>query len=195
MVRDRPASFASDPEMFEVFYREHIDAVQRFVARRVGNRELAADLTADVFVAAIESAETYRPHQGAQIAWLYGIAQIVVASRARRDGRERRATARVVGRELLDVDDVAQIDDRLAAAQESRRLYEAMSGLPDGERAVLELVALDDLSLAQCAAALSIRPVTARVRLYRARRRLIRQLATSGGEEQLPALEPKETLS
>ena len=148
-----------------------------------------------MFVAAIESAETYRPHEGAQIAWLYGIAQIVVASRARRDGRERRATERVVGRELLDVDDIARIDDRLVAEQKSRRLYEAMSGLPDGERAVLELVALDDLSLAQCAAALSIRPVTARVRLYRARRRLIGQLARSGAEEQLPVLEPKETPS
>lgn len=136
MARGRPAGFASDPEAFEAFYREHIDAVQRFVARRVADRDLAADLTADVFVAAIESAETYRPHQGAPIAWLYGIAQIVVSSRARRDGRERRATARVLGRELLDVDDFARIDDRLAAEQQTRRLYEAMNGLPDGERAV-----------------------------------------------------------
>src|SRR5580704_2154869 len=47
-----------DPELFEAFYREHVEAVQRFVARRVGDRELAADLTADIFVAAIESAHT-----------------------------------------------------------------------------------------------------------------------------------------
>lgn len=194
-ARGRPAGFASDPEAFEAFYREHIDAVQRFIARRVADRELAADLTADVFVAAIESAETYRPRQGAPIAWLYGIAQIAVASRARRAGRERRATARVLGRELLDEDDFPRIDDRLAAEQHSRRLYEAMNRLPDGERAVLELVALDDLSPAEAATALSLRPVTARVRLFRARRRLADQLAESGAEDLLPVLEPKETPS
>ncbi|MGH2930253.1 MAG: RNA polymerase sigma factor, partial [Solirubrobacteraceae bacterium] len=166
------ARWATDPDAFEAFYREHVDAVERFVARRVGDRELAADLTADVFVAAIESAETYRAGRGAPVAWLFGIAQLTVASRLRRDGRERQATTRLRGRELLDVDDVARIDDRLAAEQQSRRLYCAMGQLPAGERAVLELVALDELSLADAARALQILPVTARVRFYRARRRL-----------------------
>jgi hypothetical protein len=32
-----------DPELFEVFYRGHVEEVQRFVARRVGERERAAD--------------------------------------------------------------------------------------------------------------------------------------------------------
>jgi DNA-directed RNA polymerase specialized sigma24 family protein len=47
---------ATDPDAFERFYREHVEAVQRFVARRVDDPYLAADLTTDVFVAAIESA-------------------------------------------------------------------------------------------------------------------------------------------
>ncbi len=167
----------TDPDLFEAFYREHVDAVQRFVARRVGDRELAADLTADVFVAAIESAASYRSAKGAPIAWLFGIAQFVVAGRLRREGRERRANARVQGRELLHGDDIARIDDRLAAAEQSRRLYAAMDHLPPGERAVLELIAVDELSLAEVAVALAIRPVTARVRLYRARRRMSEQLS------------------
>lgn len=177
------ASWATDPDAFEAFYCEHVDAVERFVARRTGNRDLAADLTADVFVAAIESAELYRAGRGAPGAWLFGIAQLVVASRLRRDGRERQATTRMRGRELLDVDDIADIDDRLAAEQQSRRLYSAMGQLPDGERAVLELVALDDLSLADVARALRIRPVTARVRFHRARRRLQEQLSGPTAED------------
>jgi RNA polymerase sigma factor (sigma-70 family) len=166
----------TDPDAFEAFYREHVDAVERFVARRVGDRELAADLTADVFVAAIESAGNYRPAKGAPTAWLFGIAQFVVAGRLRREGRERRANARVRGRELLHGDDIARIDDRLAAAEHSRRLFGAMDRLPPSERAVLELIALDELSLAEVAVALAIRPVTARVRLYRARRRMAAEL-------------------
>jgi RNA polymerase sigma-70 factor (ECF subfamily) len=167
----------TDPDAFEVFYREHVDAVERFVARRVGDRELAADLTADVFVAAIESAARYRPAKGAPTAWLFGIAQFVVAGRVRRAGRERRANARIRGRELLHGDDIARIDERLTAAEHSRRLFLAMDHLPPAERAVLELIALDELSLSEVAVALGISPVNARVRLYRARRRMTAELA------------------
>ncbi|MFE6988946.1 sigma factor-like helix-turn-helix DNA-binding protein, partial [Streptomyces pharetrae] len=42
----------------------------------------------------------------------------------------------------------------------------------EGERAVLELIAVDQLTLTEAAAALGIRQVTARVRLHRARRAL-----------------------
>lgn len=186
--------FAADPDAFEAFYRAHVEAIQRFIARRVGDRELAADLTADVFVAAIESATTYRETKGSPTAWLFGIARHQVAETLRRAGRERRATASVRGRQLLDPDDFARIADRLAAEAQSRRLYEAMDQLPDGERAVLELVALDSLSLAQAAAALGIRGVTARVRLHRARRRLRDQLTVAGAGEDLPRLlKPEET--
>ncbi|HEY3775779.1 MAG TPA: sigma-70 family RNA polymerase sigma factor [Solirubrobacteraceae bacterium] len=166
-----------DPDAFEVFYREHVDALERFISRRVSDREMVADLTADVFVAAIEAAGSYRPSQGAPGAWLYGIARNVVASRVRRDGRERRATARVRGREALDPDDIARIDQRLAAQQQSRRLYAAMRRLAASERAVLELVALDDLSIGEAAQALGIRSVTARVRYHRARRQMARASA------------------
>jgi RNA polymerase sigma-70 factor (ECF subfamily) len=47
-----------------------------------------------------------------------------------------------------------------------------LQALPDGERAVLELVSVDGFTVAEAAAALGIRPVTARVRLHRARRAL-----------------------
>ncbi len=128
------------------------------------------------------------------MAWLFGIAQSVVASRLRRTGREFRANARIRGRELLDLDDMARIDDRLAAAEQSRRLYTAMGRLPEGERAVLELVAVDELSLAEAAVALGIRPITARVRFHRARRRMAHQLTGSVADELSPLLSrAKET--
>lgn len=40
-------------EIFEAFYRQHVEAIQGFVARRIGERERAADLTAEIFLAAI----------------------------------------------------------------------------------------------------------------------------------------------
>jgi RNA polymerase sigma-70 factor (ECF subfamily) len=166
----------TDPDLFEAFYREHVEGLQRFVARRVGDRERAADLTAEIFLAAIDSAHRYRPRRGAPKAWLYGIARVLVANDRRRLGRQRAGEERLRGSTLLDEEDAARMDARLDAAAQSRHLYEAMDRLPEAERAVLELVALDELTVAEAAAAAGVRPVTARVRLHRARRKLREEL-------------------
>ena len=68
----RPGAFARighDPDAFASFYREHVTAVPRFVARRVTDPHTVADLTAEVFLAVIGSAHTYRPGRGTRVAW------------------------------------------------------------------------------------------------------------------------------
>jgi RNA polymerase sigma factor (sigma-70 family) len=165
-----------DADIFDVFYREHIGSVEGFVVRRIGDREHAADLTAEIFLAVIDSAHRYRPALGTPRAWLLGIARILVAGDRRRMDRRRTGEERLRGSTLLDQDDAARWDARIDAASRSRELYQAMDRLPDGERAILELVALDELSLAEAAAAAHVRAVTARVRLHRARRRLRAEL-------------------
>jgi RNA polymerase sigma-70 factor (ECF subfamily) len=169
MRPDELPRIAHDPATFEAFYREHVEGVQRFVARRVADPHLAGDLTAEVFLAAIDAAPSYRPGRGAPAAWLFGIARNVVSAEHRRAGREQRAHARVDGRRLLDADDVSRMQDRIDAGTRARDVYAALAGLPEGERAVFELIALDELTPAEAAAVLGIRPVTARVRLHRAR--------------------------
>ena len=172
----------TDADIFEAFYREHVEGLQRFVARRVGDRERAADLTAEIFLAAIDSAHRYRPGRAAPKTWLYGIARVLVANDRRRSGRERAGKAgdgRLRGSALLDPEDAARIDERIDAAAQSRRLYEAMDRLADAERAVLELVAIDELTVAEAAAAVGVRSGTARVRLHRARRKLRAELETA----------------
>lgn len=169
MNPDELPRIAHDPPTFEAFYRENVEAVQRFVARRVSDPHLAADLTAEVFLTAIDAAPSYRSGRGAPSAWLFGIARNVVSAEHRRSGREQRAHARVEGRRLLDADDISRMQDRIDAGARARDVYAALAGLPEGERAVFELIALDELSPAEAAAVLGIRAVTARVRLHRAR--------------------------
>jgi RNA polymerase sigma-70 factor (ECF subfamily) len=166
----------SDPATFELFYREHVEGVQRSIARRVGDPHLAADLTAEVFLTAIDAAPSYRADRGSPPAWLFGIARVVIAAEHRRGARERRANARIEGRRLVNEDDIARMEARIDAAARSRELYAALDGLPDGERAVFELVALDGVSAKEAAAVLGIRAVTARVRMHRARAALRRQI-------------------
>ncbi len=80
---------ATDPDAFEAFYREHVGPVQRFVARRTSDPWTAADLTADIFLTAIEAAPSYRPERGSATGWLFGIARNVVRSQARRSAVDR----------------------------------------------------------------------------------------------------------
>jgi RNA polymerase sigma-70 factor (ECF subfamily) len=181
----------SDPDAFEAFYREHVEAIERFVARRVGDRELAADLTADIFVAVIESAGSYRARRGSPSAWLFGIARIVVSGERRRNGREQTAARKLLGRRLLDADDAARLDERLDAEAQSRRLYLAMGHLSEEQRAVLELVALDGLSPGKAGAVLGIAPLAARARLHRARARMADQLLEYGSPDH-PSTRPQE---
>jgi RNA polymerase sigma factor (sigma-70 family) len=189
MRRDEVARIAHDPDVFEVFYREHIDAVQRFVARRIRDPHLAADLTAEVFLAAIAAAASYRPRRGAPGLWLFGVARNVVNNELRRAAREKQVNARFQGRQLLADDDIVRAQERIDAEARSRELYAALYGLTDAERAVFELIALDGLSASEAATALGIRPVTARVRLHRARHTLRTELGSQEAQQLTTSME------
>ena len=112
-----------------------------FGVRRLGDPDQVADLTAAVFLAVLQSAGRFDPRRGAASAWLYGIAANVVSETRRRTAREAELRTRLCGRRLLERDDYAALESRLDAAAATRRLAEAMAGLPPGERSVLELVA------------------------------------------------------
>ncbi|MEV0619298.1 RNA polymerase sigma factor [Nonomuraea sp. NPDC050404] len=171
-MRLKQAEIATDHVAFEAFYRRHVDAVTRFLARRVDDPHTVADLVAEVFMAVLDSAHTYRPELGGEIAWLYGVARKTLSTERRRAFKESRLRNRVNGRRVLDTDDLARLEERIDAERAARQLFKAMSDLPEGGRAVLELVVIDQLTVAEAAMALGIRTGTAKVRLHRARRTL-----------------------
>jgi RNA polymerase sigma-70 factor, ECF subfamily len=119
MRPDEVARIADDPDVFEAFYREHVDAVQRFVARRIADPHLAADLMAEVFLAAIDAAASYRPRRGTPALWLFGVARNVVNSEFRRAAREKQVNARFEGRQLLADDDIVRAQERIDAEARS----------------------------------------------------------------------------
>ena len=174
-------AIGTDPDALEAFYREHVEAVQRFVARRVSDPHLAADLTADVFLEAVEAAAHYKAARGTPRAWLYGIARNVLAMHVRRRVREANALSRMQGHRTLEPDAIQRLVERIDAERDARELLAALDGLEETQRAVVELVAVDGLTPAEAAAVLGITPVAVRVRLHRARRRI-------------PALRPTLTL-
>ena len=172
----------TDPDIFEVVLpraRRGPAAVRRPPGRRprAGRRPDRGDLSRrDRLGPSLPAAA--RHAEGVAL----GIARDLVANDRRRRGRERAGEERLRGSALLDEEDAARMDARIDAAAQSRRLYAAMDRLPEAERAVLELVALDELSVAEAAAAVGVRPVTARVRLHRARRKLRAELEAAANQ-------------
>jgi RNA polymerase sigma factor (sigma-70 family) len=173
------ADIGHDPDALDAFYRAHIELVERFIARRVTSPQDAADLTADVFIEAIESCHRYRTDSGTPSAWLYGVARHVVARHHRSAGRAARATARFRSQLWLDDDATECLAARIDAERDARALFESLASLSERQRAVVELVAVDGLGLNEAADVLGITPTNARVRYHRARQRLSHALPTT----------------
>ena len=61
---DLLAATRAEPEAFAVFYRRHVQALLAYFARRTRDAELAADLTAETFAAALERRAPPPPREG-----------------------------------------------------------------------------------------------------------------------------------
>ena len=87
---DRPRIEAAqrDPARFGELYEENFYRVYAYVARRVGDRHQAEDLTADVFREALQSIGKFQWRGVPFVAWLLGIASRVIADYFRFSGRE-----------------------------------------------------------------------------------------------------------
>lgn len=71
-----------DPRAFAPLYNRYALAIYRFCYRKVGDVEVANDLTAQVFVKAIERLDRYAPKPGATFrSWLFAIARNTVTDR------------------------------------------------------------------------------------------------------------------
>lgn len=75
------------PEAFGAFYRRHEEGVVRFFMREVRDPELAADLAAETFAAALLSSRRFRRRAEPARAWLFGIARNTLSASVRRAPR------------------------------------------------------------------------------------------------------------
>jgi len=92
------------PAAFGAFYRRNESRVLGYFLVRVGDGEVAADLTAETFAEALASAHRFQPDKGSASAWLFGIARNVLAM-SRRQGRVEARARRRLGMPRLELTD------------------------------------------------------------------------------------------
>jgi RNA polymerase sigma factor (sigma-70 family) len=154
----------SDPEAFGRFYDRYERAVAGYFLRRVGAAEVAADLTAEVFAKALESAARYRPHGDTAAPWLFTIARNTLAKSIRRGRVEAETRRRLgIGRVELDHDWLAT----LTAADGERWVRELLESLPADQREAVSARILDEREYAEIAAQLHASELVVRQRVSR----------------------------
>jgi RNA polymerase sigma-70 factor (ECF subfamily) len=163
-----------DDSAFASFYRRYLPLVLRWCWRETGNRELAADLAAEVFASALTAARRYRPEEGSVAAWLLGIARNKLRE-SRRRGRIEHAARRRLGvaptavtdEDLERVEELASVDETIMSL---------LSGLPKDLRQAIVSRIVEERSYEDIAAELRCSELVVRQRVSRGLRKLRGQM-------------------
>jgi RNA polymerase sigma-70 factor, ECF subfamily len=154
---------ARDGASFELFYRRHAERMLGYFARRTRDAELAADLTAETFAAALAGRRRFRPDAGPASAWLFGIASKKLIDSQRRGYAERRARRRL-GMERIELTDadIARID--ALAGIEAGELIEVL--VPD-QRVAVQAHVIEEREYGEVAHDLNVSEAVVRKRVSR----------------------------
>lgn len=165
------------------------DAIRRlyaYVAFRIGDGPDAEDVTGDTIERALRYRRSYDPSKGPPIAWLVGIARRRLATHISK-------RALLVPLETADATEAA--GDLEGEAVERLALNAAVARLDERDRELVSLHYGADLTPAQIAGLLDVRPNTIEVALYRARSRLRSLLEREAGWAGLGSESGEETVS
>jgi RNA polymerase sigma-70 factor (ECF subfamily) len=136
-----------DAEAFAAFYRRHARPLAGFLVRRTGDPEVAADLLAETFAAALTGLGRFAPTRGDAAGWLYGIARHQLAHRHRRGAVEDRARRR------LRMERLELSDADLGAVEACNDATIALAALPQDQRDAIHARVVEEQDYAAIAAA------------------------------------------
>jgi len=166
-------------DQFEILYRQHASAVFRFAWGLCGNRSCAEDLVSETFVRLLTKAPRIRTRTA--LAYLLAVARNTYLNGQRRRSREVELPDEITAPQF---DPAGRLDDRIDDRARLETILVALDDLPEGERAALLLRIDHELPYEEIAAALDISVGAAKVRVHRARLRLTKALAKSGGNHE-----------
>jgi RNA polymerase sigma-70 factor (ECF subfamily) len=166
----------SDPEAFAALYDRYEDPLLAFFLRATRSAELAADLTAEVFAAALGSLHRFAPELGSGRAWLYGIARHELARAWERGRVEDRGRRRLRMERLVLTDDAIDRIDALAHDPAVTAALELLDDLPDAQATAVRAHVVDERDYADLARELGCSELVVRQRVSRALKTLRNRL-------------------
>lgn len=171
-------SLKQDHEAFGQLIDRHASAIVNLAYRMVGNRTEAEDLAQEAFLTAFKALSTFRADSKFST-WLYRITANKCKDwlRARRPG---------LGQQDIDIDETLdlhvaeeQTPERLLSQQQvAQELEQAIQRLPPLYREAFVLKHVEGLSYEEMEDVLGVNGDTLKMRVYKGRLRLSRELAS-----------------
>jgi RNA polymerase sigma-70 factor (ECF subfamily) len=129
-----------DPSRFADLYEIYFARVYAFIARRVGDRDVAEDLTSDVFHKALANLRRFEWRGAPFAAWLFRIAANAITDRSRHAGKE-----------VVEDPPEAITEMNVEAIDHRSRLFQLVDQLPSDQRRVLAMRFAEEKSIREIA--------------------------------------------
>jgi len=163
-------------QAFDRLYELFADRIFRYLYYRVGDRQLAEDLTADVFVRLLEKIQTFRLGQRDQTivfsAWLYRVAHNRLIDHLRKQSRSETESLEAVTLSHDETPDLA-----VEATLEQEELVDAISALTLEQKQVVVLRFLEGCRIKEVAGIMGRSEGAIKSLQHRALNALHRQMA------------------
>jgi RNA polymerase sigma factor (sigma-70 family) len=166
----------SDRDAFAEVYRRHVYGILEYFFRAVGRSDVAFDLTAETFAAALLALPDYRATAAPGRSWLYAIAHNRLVDSFRRGQVEMRARQQLGMHAIALSEDAETLLDRSVANAVRASTLEFVAELPDDQRDAVTARFLEDRDYVEIAAEMSCSEQVVRKRVSRGLATLRRQL-------------------
>lgn len=163
------ATARGDPEGFERLVRRYQDPLCNFIARHIGDRSAAEDLTQEVFLRVYQAAPRFDP-KGRVSSWMFKIAYNLSMNELKRRNHLQgllRDTAHIA-----DICAGSTSSGSIPDQEMEEELMAAMHDLGEDQRAALLLRVQEDLSYREIAEVLGTTVQSVESLLFRARQRM-----------------------
>ena len=161
-----------DPEAFEQLMQPLEQLVWRICWHYTGNRENAEDCGQETMIRIWRSLDSYRGECALE-SWVYRIAANCCMDFLRKKKRDKSVSVEPMREQGFDPADPSPgTEEQAVAADEQRRLREAVAQLPEEQREALILTQLEKIPYEETAKALGVSEGTVKSRVNRAKARL-----------------------
>lgn len=170
-----PASV--DEALIRALYADHGKALLAYVTRLTGDRAAAEDVVQETLVRAWRKLDQVTNGRGSVRGWLFTVARNIVIDQVRARAARPQEVADPVDAPTGERDPADQVVDSIV-------VLEAMNGLSDEHRTVIEEIYFRGRPVAEAAAVLDIPPGTVKSRSYYALRALREKLEPKTAKQQ-----------
>lgn len=156
-----------DRDAFAELYRRHVGGVLAYFSRALDRSDLAFDLTAETFAAALLALPTYKPGPAPGRSWLYAIAHNRLVDSVRKGRAEAQARDELAMQSIVLTEAGEAAIDRIIARIDGRSAFELVRELPNDQRDAIMARFVNGLDYAEIATEMNCSEQVIRKRVSR----------------------------